>query len=67
MTDRANDILTDYEGICGQVSDVLKVLDLAAQEYSKETTSAIINTSCHALNYLIADHTKITQKYREKA
>lgn len=67
MTDRANDILTDYEGICGQVSDVLKVLDLAAQEYSKKTTSAIINTSCHALNYLIADHTKITHKYREKA
>ncbi|HER6475366.1 TPA: hypothetical protein VLQ55_000447 [Streptococcus pyogenes] len=66
MTDRANDILTDYEGLCGQLMDILNVLDLAAQEYSKETTSAIINTSCSALKCLISDHDKTTHKYRKE-
>lgn len=46
--------------------DILNVLDLAAQEYSKETTSAIINTSCRALKCLISDHDKMTHKYRKE-
>ncbi|VGU90736.1 Uncharacterised protein [Streptococcus pyogenes] len=32
----------------------------------KETTSAIINTSCSALKCLISDHDKTTRKYRKE-
>lgn len=66
LNEIANDILVDYEGLCGQLMDILNVLDLAAQEYSKETTSVIINTSCRALKCLISDHDKMTHKYRKE-
>ncbi|HEN0801656.1 TPA: hypothetical protein U3R35_001364 [Streptococcus agalactiae] len=66
LNEIANDILVDYEGLCGQLMDILNVLDLAAQEYSKETTSAIINMSCRALKCLISDHDKMTHKYRKE-
>lgn len=66
MKDRANDILVDYEGLCGQLVDILEVLDLACQGYSPKTTSAIINTSYHALKTLISDHDKLTAEYRKE-
>lgn len=30
LNEIANDILVDYEGLCGQLMDILNVLDLAA-------------------------------------
>lgn len=67
MKDRANDILVDYEGLCGQLTDVLEVLDFATVGHSQAITSAIINTSLHALQKIIADHTKLANDYRKGA
>ncbi len=64
MRDRANDILVYYEGLCGQLTDVLEVLGVATA-YNQPTASAIINTTCHALQKIIADHTKQAKDYRK--
>ncbi|HFI0183121.1 TPA: hypothetical protein ACGOZ8_001417 [Streptococcus suis] len=65
MKDRANDILVDYEGLCGQLTDVLEVLDFATTGHSQAITSSIVNTSIHALQKIIADHTKQAKDYRK--
>ncbi|HEL1776635.1 TPA: hypothetical protein TXU83_000769 [Streptococcus suis] len=65
MKDRANDILVDYEGLCGQLTDVLEVLDFATAGPSQAITSAIVNTSIHALRKIITDHTKLANNYRK--
>ncbi|HEM3201090.1 TPA: hypothetical protein U1X42_000230 [Streptococcus suis] len=65
MKDRANDILVDYEGLCGQLTDVLEVLDFATAGHSQAITSAIVNTSIHALQRIIADHKELANEYRE--
>ena len=65
MKDRANDILVDYEGLCGQLTDVLEVLDFATTEHSQAIKSSIVNTSIHALQKIIADHTKQAKDYRK--
>ena len=64
MKDRANDILVDYERLCGQLTDVLEVLGVATA-YHQPTASAIIKTTCHALQKIIADHTKQAKDYRK--
>ncbi|HEM4732768.1 TPA: hypothetical protein U1060_001129 [Streptococcus suis] len=64
MKDRANDILVDYEGLCGQLTDIAEVLELATA-YNQPTASAIINTTCHALQKIITDHTKLAKNYRK--
>ncbi|HFI0618106.1 TPA: hypothetical protein ACGOZH_001598 [Streptococcus suis] len=65
MKDRANDILVDYEGLCGQLTDVLEVLDFATTGHSQAITSSIVNTSIHALQKIIADHKELANEYRE--
>ena len=65
MRDRANDILVDYEGLCGQLTDVLEVLDFATTGHSQAITSSIVNTSIHALQKIIADHKELANEYRE--
>ena len=65
MKDRANDILVDYEELCGQLTDVLEVLDFATTGHSQAITSSIVNTSIHALQKIIADHTKQAKDYRK--
>lgn len=64
MKDRANDILVDYEGLCGQLTDIVEVLGFATT-YNQPTASAIDNTSIHALQKIIADHTKLANDYRK--
>lgn len=65
MKDRANDILVDYEGLCGQLTDLLEVLDFATTGHSQAITSSIVNTSIHALQKIIADHKELANEYRE--
>lgn len=65
MKYRANDILVDYEGLCEQLTDVLEVLDFATTGHSQAITSSIVNTSIHALQKIIADHTKQAKDYRK--
>ncbi|HEL1607520.1 TPA: hypothetical protein TXL49_001572 [Streptococcus suis] len=65
MKDRANDILVDYEGLCGQLTDICEVLDLIALGHGQTTTSAIVNTVLQALEKTIADHKELTNRYRE--
>ncbi|HEL1568281.1 TPA: hypothetical protein U0576_001477 [Streptococcus suis] len=65
MKDRANDILVDYEGLCGQLTDICEVLDLIALGYGQTTTSAIVNTVLQALEKTIADHKELANEYRK--
>ncbi|HEL2203749.1 TPA: hypothetical protein TZE22_001072 [Streptococcus suis] len=65
MKDRANDILVDYEWLCGQLTDICEVLDLITVGHGQTTTSAIINTVLQALEKTIADHKELTNRYRE--
>ncbi|HEM4070824.1 TPA: hypothetical protein ACGOWO_002281 [Streptococcus suis] len=65
MKDRTNDILVDYEGLCGQLTNICEVLDLATAGHDQTTTSAIVNTVLQALEKIIADHKELTNGYRE--
>ncbi|WP_449460357.1 hypothetical protein [Streptococcus suis] len=66
MTNKANNILVDYEGLCCQLTDILEVLVLANQGYDPKTTNAIINTSYRALKSLISEHDTLTAEYRKE-
>lgn len=66
MKDRSNDILVDYEGLCGQLSDISEVLELATVGDNQIATSAIINTTLQALQKIITDHKELTETYREE-
>lgn len=48
MKDRANDILVDYEGLCGELQDILEVLELASVEDGPRTFP-ILHTANYAL------------------
>ena len=65
MKDKTNNILVDYEGLCGPLTDVLEVLDFATTGHSQAITSSIVNTSIHALQKIIADHKELANEYRE--
>lgn len=58
------DILTDYEELCGRLKDILTVLGMTSVGENSEKT-ATINVVSQALESLIIEHTKNTNKYRE--
>lgn len=66
MTDKDNNILVDYEGLCGELQDVLEVLELASLEDGPRTFP-ILHTANHALKKLIAEHSNLTRKYRKES
>lgn len=57
MTDKTNDILVDYEGLSGQLCDLVEVIDIALIHDDKKTAIATLNVIRHSLNHLIAHHT----------
>ncbi|WP_317334453.1 hypothetical protein [Streptococcus orisratti] len=65
MTKNANDILVDYEGLCGQLTDVLRVLESASQE-SEPQSNAMLHTAYHALCHLVDFHNEQTVQYRKE-
>lgn len=65
MTDKINNILVDYEGLCGEIRDVLEVLELASLEDGSRTFP-ILHTANHALKKLITEHSNLANKYRQE-
>lgn len=65
MTEQANNILVDYEGLCGELRDVLEVLELASLEDGPRTFP-ILHTANHALLKLIKEHDSLANKYRKE-
>ncbi|MGV3126292.1 hypothetical protein [Streptococcus orisratti] len=65
MTDKANNILVDYEGLCGELQDILEVLELASDEDGPRTFP-ILHTANHALKKLITEHCEIASEYRKE-
>ncbi|MCV6816797.1 hypothetical protein [Streptococcus uberis] len=65
MTTKEFSILTDYEGLLGQLGDVLKVSELASMEDDRDAIISLLNTSNLALNQLLSNHRTIIGEYRE--
>lgn len=65
MTTNEFSILTDYEGLLGQLGDVLQVAELASMEDKKDSIISLLNTSNLALNQLLSNHRTIIGEYRE--
>lgn len=65
MTDKDNNILVDYEGLCGEIRDVLEVLELASAEDGPKAFP-ILHTANHALKKLILEHCDIASEYRKE-
>lgn len=66
MINKTNDILVDYEGLCGQLKDILEVLELASIEEGQRTFS-LLHTANHALKQLISEHDALAETYRKEA
>ncbi|GAB6697576.1 hypothetical protein BOVMAS02_14750 [Streptococcus uberis] len=58
-------ILTDYEGLLGQLDDVLQVAELASMEDEKDRIISLLNTHNLAFKQLLFEHKNIIDKYRE--
>lgn len=65
MTTNEFSVLTDYEGLLGQLGDVLKVSELASMEDDRDSIISLLNTSNLALQQLLANHRTIIGEYRE--
>ncbi len=65
MTDKANNILVDYEGLCGELKDILEVLELASIEEGPKTFP-LLHTASNALKQLISEHDNQAEKYRKE-
>ncbi|ACI60702.1 TPA: hypothetical protein VNV06_000634 [Streptococcus pyogenes] len=65
MTTNEFSILTDYEGLLGQLGDVLQVSELASMEDDRDSIISLLNTSNLALNQLLSNHRTIIGEYRE--
>lgn len=51
------DFSADYEGLSGQLCDLVEVIDLALIHDDKKTAIATLNVIKHSLNHLITHHT----------
>lgn len=65
MTTNEFSILTDYEGLLGQLGDILQVAELASMEDDRDSIISLLNTSNLALKQLLASHKNIIGEYRE--
>ncbi|CYV18103.1 hypothetical protein HPA88_00500 [Streptococcus suis] len=65
QTDKANDILVDYELLCGSLTNLLEVLELASS-LDNSQTYPILYTANHALRQIIIEHGSLTEIYRKE-
>lgn len=66
MTTNEFSILTDYEGLLGQLGDILQVAELASMEDDRDSIISLLNTSNLALKQLLANHKNIIGEYRKE-
>ncbi|GAB6737995.1 hypothetical protein BOVMAS36_01340 [Streptococcus uberis] len=65
MTTNEFSILTDYEGLLGQLGDVLQVSELASMEDDRDSIISLLNTSNLALKQLLVNHRCVIDDYRK--
>lgn len=51
------DFSSDYEGLIGQLYDLVAIIDLALADDTKKTGTATLHVLGHSLNHLITSHT----------
>lgn len=51
------DFSSDYEGLIGQLADLVAIIDLALADDTKKTATATLHVLSHSLNHLITNHT----------
>ncbi|MFZ2186386.1 MAG: hypothetical protein WAV43_06035 [Streptococcus parauberis] len=66
MTTNEFSILTDYEGLLGQLGDILQVAELASMEDDRDSIISLLNTSNLALKQLLSNHRTIIGEYRKE-
>ena len=60
------DILIDYEGLCGQLTDIIEVIEMTEMDTDLETIKPLITVSNYALKQLLREHRELADKYREE-
>lgn len=61
------DFSSDYEGLSGQLCDLVEVIDLALVHDTKKTAMATLNVTSHSLNHLITWHSSnADSRYKTK-
>lgn len=51
------DFSSDYEGLIGQLVDLVEIIDLALADDTKKTAIATLHVIGHSLSHLITYHT----------
>ena len=60
------DILNDYEGLCGQLTVIIEVIEMTEMDTDLETIKPLITVSNYSLKQLIREHRELADKYREE-
>ena len=60
------DIFNDYEGLCGQLTVIIEVIEMTEMDTDLETIKPLITVSNYALKQLIREHRELADKYREE-
>ena len=60
-----DDLLVDYEGLCGEIEKITDVLELAESK-DDEQTILLLNTVTHALKHIVSEHKNQVSDYRRK-
>nr|DAY35146.1 MAG TPA: hypothetical protein [Caudoviricetes sp.] len=63
MNKESLDILSDYEELCGRLSNIFDVLELAIAQ-DEPMSFSLLATANQALEKLMKEHTEICQVYR---
>ncbi|MGT2667068.1 hypothetical protein ACVRYP_07145 [Streptococcus rifensis] len=63
---KQSNVLYDYEGLTGQISELTEIIDLAIMQDDKQIAHAVLNTLKYSLSHLADYHTKIVNEaYKE--
>ncbi|QBX08082.1 hypothetical protein [Streptococcus equinus] len=60
-----DDLLVDYEGLCGELEIITDVLELA-RDKEDEQTILLLHTVTHALKHIVSEHKNQASDYRKK-
>lgn len=60
------DFSSDYEGLTGQLHDLVEVIDLALVQDDRKTAMATLNVIRHSLNHLITYHSENANRQYKK-
>lgn len=61
-----DDILANYETLCGQLSDFVTVLELIGDNDTLKMETPLIGLTKGALQQLISEHKELADKYRKE-